>query len=267
MGTDFLKTIVDAKKEEIAAAKKRISESDLCRMASVGRSKRPFFEKLAQPGKSGINIIAEIKRASPSKGPIRLDLNPAAYAAEYEAGGACAISVLTDEKFFRGSLEDLKAARAASTLPVLRKDFIISPYQIYESVLAGADAVLLIARILDKTRLRALLDLCGQLDVDALVEIHSKDDAVSAAFAGARLIGINNRDLSSFKTDVHTAGRLASLLGPDQVAVAASAIQCREDIDQNLQAGIFNFLIGESLVRADDPKLFLRSLFEPKVIK
>lgn len=260
MGTDFLKTIVDAKKEEVAAAKKRFSESDLCRMASAVRTKHPFFEKLSQPGRSGLNIIAEIKRASPSKGPIRMDLNPAVYAAAYEAGGACAISVLTDEKFFKGSLEDLKAARAASTLPVLRKDFIISPYQIYESVLAGADAVLLIVRILDKTRLKDLLALCGQMDMDALVEINSSDDAGIAAAAGARLIGINNRDLSSFKTDAHTAGRLVSSLRPDQVAVAASGIQCREDIDRNLQAGIFNFLIGESVVRADDPRLFLRAL-------
>ena len=264
MKTDFLKTIVEAKKEEVAAARKRISETDLYQTAPAERVKRPFLETLARPGKSGINVIAEIKRASPSKGPIRLDLNPAHYAAAYEAGGACAISVLTDEKFFKGCLSDLKSARQASALPVLRKDFIVSTYQIHESLAAGADAVLLIVRILEKEQLEEFLELCGRLDLDALVEIHGEDEIETAARAGAALIGINNRDLRSFKTDTDNAGRLAALLGPGQIPVAASGIQCREDIDRNLQTGIFNFLIGESLVRADDPRLFLRALHGAK---
>jgi indole-3-glycerol phosphate synthase len=264
MGTDFLTTIIKAKEAEVAAARKRISELDLRRMAASGQSRRPFFEILAKPGPSGVNIIAEIKRASPSKGPIRPDLNPADYAEAYEEGGASAISVLTDQPFFKGSLSDLQAARQASRLPVLRKDFILSPYQIYESAAAGADAVLLIVRILDQRRLDELLGLCREMDVDALVEIHSDADAAIAYASGARLIGINNRDLSSFKTDAHTAGRLASLLGPDQVPVAASGIRSRDDIEANLQSGIFNFLIGESLVRAEDPRALLRDLQEVK---
>ncbi len=261
MGIDFLNTIVEAKKSQVAAAEKRMSEQDLFRTMSRERIKRPFFENLAKPGKTGINIIAEIKRASPSRGPIRPDLNPSDYARAYEAGGASAISVLTDGPFFKGSLEDLQSARAATTLPVLRKDFIISTYQIHEAFTAGADAVLLIARILEKQQLKDFLDLCNDIDMDALVEIHHEEDIETAAFAGAKLIGINNRDLSSFNTDIRTAGRLASLLNPGQVPVAASGISSRNDIVNITRQGIFNFLIGESLVRAEDPKTFLRSLF------
>jgi indole-3-glycerol phosphate synthase len=261
MGTDFLNTIVEAKKFQVAAAKKKISEQDLCREISTKRTKRPFFENLATPGKGGVNIIAEVKRASPSKGAIRLDLDPADYAAAYEKGGAAAISVLTDEGFFKGSIGDLQAARAAVSLPVLRKDFIISTYQIHEALAARADAVLLIVRILEKQQLKDFLDLCSDIDMDALVEIHHEDDIDAAAFAGAKLIGINNRDLSSFNTDTATAGRLASLLDPGQVPVAASGISSREDIIHTTDQGIFNFLIGESLVRADNPEAFLRSLF------
>ncbi|MBU4286648.1 MAG: indole-3-glycerol phosphate synthase TrpC, partial [Proteobacteria bacterium] len=159
MGKDFLEVIVKHKKEEIAEAKKLIPESQLCKDAFASIKRRPFLKKLEKPGPSGVNIIAEIKRASPSKGAIRLDLNPAAYAQEYEKGGAAAISVLTDQPHFKGSFDDLKKARESSTLPVLRKDFLISSYQIYESSAIGADAVLLIARILSREQLRDYLKL------------------------------------------------------------------------------------------------------------
>jgi len=260
MGKDFLEAIVKHKKEEIAEAKKLITESQLRKDAFTSIKRRPFIEKLEKPGPSGVNIIAEIKRASPSKGDICPDLNPAAYAQEYEKGGAAAISVLTDQSYFKGSSDDLKKARESSTLPVLRKDFLISSYQIYESSAMGADAVLLIARILSQEQLHDYLELCNELKLDALVEIHSEKDLEAATQAKARLIGINNRNLSSFETNIDTAIKLVSLLEPYQIAVAASGIKNRGDIIKNQQAGIWNFLIGESLVRAENRQAFLRSL-------
>jgi len=260
MQTDFLTKIVEHKKEEIAAAKKHFPESSLRKKAVMRGRSRMFFKKLERPGPSGINIIAEIKRASPSKGKICPDLNPAAYARQYEDGGAVALSVLTDKAFFSGSVDDLKIAREAVAIPVLRKDFLISSYQIYEASVMEADAVLLIARILSLKQMRDYLSLCNELKMDALVEIHSENDLKAAALAGARLIGINNRDLSTFKTDINTTIRMASLLEPYQVAVAASGVRTRKDITQIQHAGIWNFLIGESLVRSSDPSLFLMNL-------
>ena len=260
MEKNFLEEIVKHKKEEIAEAKKLIPMSQLCKDAFTSIKKRPFIKKLEKPGLSGVNIIAEIKRASPSKGDICLNLNPAAHAREYEKGGAAAISVLTDRPYFKGSFDDLKKARNASTLPVLRKDFLISSYQIYESSVMEADAVLLIARILSQEQLRDYLELCNELKLDALVEIHSEKDLEAATQAKARLIGINNRNLSSFETNIGTAIKLVSLLEPYQIAVAASGIQNRDDIVKNKQAGIWNFLVGESLVRAENCQAFLRSI-------
>lgn len=261
MKKDFLKIIVETKKEEVKTAKRLTSETQMAQEASRSTAKRPFMENLARPGKYGANIIAEIKRASPSKGPIRLNLDPATYAEKYQKGGASAISVLTDESYFKGSLKDLVSAREATTLPVLRKDFTISAYQLYETAAAGADAALLIVRILEKNQLQDYVALCNELNLGALVEIHSEAEIEIATLAGARLIGINNRDLSSFDTNIGTAIRMASLLEPHQIPVAASGIRCREDIQNTKEAGIFNFLIGESLVRAENPETFLKSLF------
>ena len=260
MKKDFLQIIVEDKKQEVAAAKQLLPERLLREKALVPQKRRPFLQKLAQPGRSGTNIIAEIKRASPSKGVICPDLNPVTYAVEYERGGAATLSVLTDRPHFKGSINDLKRARESTTLPVLRKDFLISSYQIYESAVMGADALLLIARILDTKQLKDYLDICNELQMDALVEIHSEKDIEKATRAGAGLIGINNRNLRSFETDIHTSIRMKSLLEPDQVAVAASGIRSRKDIEKMKYSGIWNFLIGESLVRADNPRTFLKSL-------
>lgn len=259
---DILDKIVTQKKEAVAAAAKEVSESRLRALAFslAGRETRPFFDSLSSPGEFGVNIISEIKRASPSKGPIRLDLDPVTLARSYERGGAAALSILTDEPFFKGSLEDLKAARAAVSLPVLRKEFIVSTYQLYETVLAGADAVLLIVRILDKYQLRDHIQLCSELTLDPLVEIYSAPELEDACWAGARLIGINNRNLRSFDTSTENAINLVDMLEDHQIAVAASGIQGREDILQAKEAGIFNFLIGESLVRAEHPDRFLKEL-------
>ncbi len=262
MKKDFLQIIVQDKKQEIAAAKHRLPERQLREKAVISRKKRPFLQILAQPGPSGANIIAEIKRASPSKGVICPDLNPVTYATDYERGGAAALSVLTDQPHFKGSVHDLKSARQSTSLPVLRKDFLISSYQIYESAVVEADALLLIVRILDPQQLKDYLDLCKDLHMDALVEIHSEKDIETATRAGAKLIGINNRNLRSFETDIHTSIRMKSLLEPDQVAVAASGIRSRRDIEKLKDSGIWNFLIGESLVRSENPGAFLKSLLE-----
>jgi len=260
MAKDILGKIVENKKQEIIQAKKRLPEKQLLEQALIHRSRRPFLKRLEQAGPGIVNIIAEIKRASPSKGVICPDLNPEALASEYEKGGAAALSVLTDQSYFQGCFEDLKRARNATSLPILRKDFLVSSYQLYESSVLEADAVLLIARILSREQLRDYLDICNALKMDALVEIHSEEDLASATWSGARLIGINNRNLRSFETDIQTAIRLMPLLEPDQVAVAASGIKSREDIEQNIHVGIRNFLIGESLVRSENPRVFLESL-------
>jgi len=260
MAKDILSKIVENKKKEIVAAQKRLPEKQLVEQALMIRNQRPFLKKLKTPGPFGVNIIAEIKRASPSKGVIRPGLDPAALASEYELGGAAALSVLTDQAYFQGSFQDFTSARKATTLPVLRKDFLISSYQIYESAVLEADAVLLISRILSREQIRDYLDICNELKMDALVEVHSEEDLKNATWAGARLIGINNRNLRTFKTDINTAIRLASYFEPDQIAVAASGILSREDIKTNQQAGIINFLIGESLVRSENPRGFLKSL-------
>jgi len=257
---DILSKIVEDKKQEITSAKQHIPESFLREKAFAPRKRRPFLKKLEHPGPFGVNIIAEIKRASPSKGDICPNLNPAVYADEYEKGGAAALSVLTDQPHFKGDPEDLKIARENTTLPVLRKDFLISAYQIFESAVMKADAVLLIVRILDQQQLKDYLSLCNELKVDALVEVHSEADIEKAGLAGARLIGINNRNLQSFETDIEIAIRMKSLLNNDQIAIAASGIRTRKDIEKIKDSGIWNFLIGESLVRAEHPRDFLESL-------
>jgi len=261
MKKDFLKVIVEHKKKEIEASRKTIPEQELRKKSEEKQNKPRFFSnamKKATP--SGINIIAEIKRASPSKGDININLDPSDYARQYEQGGAAAISVLTDRHFFKGSFKDFQKARDAVKLPVLRKDFLVSSYQIYESVLLRADAVLLIARILSDTQLADYLSLCRELSLDSLVEIHSEKDLENATSAGADLIGINNRNLSSFDTDINIAMRMMKLIKPHQTAVAASGIRDRADIIKNKEFGINCFLIGESIVRADDPSKFIRSL-------
>ena len=260
MTTDFLLQIIRQKEREISQARKGVPEGRLAELARQRSDFRPFFETLSQPGAAGVNIIAEIKRASPSKGDIAPDLDAFRTALCYEKGGAAAVSVLTDPTFFKGSLDDLTAARSACALPVLRKEFIISSYQVYEAATAGADAILLIARILSAEKLDRLYALCRDLGMEALVEIHTPEDARTVAVCGARLVGINNRNLSTFETDIANAVDLVARLAPGQVPVAASGISRPADIQRNLNAGIFNFLVGESIVRSDDPVRFIRAL-------
>lgn len=260
MAADILKQIVTHKKQEVAAIRQLRPESSLREELTAIQETRSLYDRLSARHPRRVNIIAEIKRASPSKGLIRPDLDPAVYAREYESGGAAALSVLTDQVFFKGSLDDLKTARRATSLPVLRKDFIISGYQIFETAAIGADALLLIAAILTEQQLKDYLALCRELNLDALVEIHAEDEYQKATSAGARLIGINNRNLKTFHTDIGTSISMAARLAKDQVGVAESGIRTPADIDAVRRAGICNFLIGESLVRADSPRLFLQSL-------
>jgi indole-3-glycerol phosphate synthase len=260
MAGDILERIVEAKQAEVTAARREISLNRLREAAEARRDVRPFLDALKTPGPSGVNIIAEIKRASPSKGVIRRDLDPVRLAESYAAGGARAISVLTEKSFFLGSADDLKQARRASGLPVLRKDFIFCDYQIYESAAMGADAALLIVRILDPLRLADLIQLAASLRLATLVEIYTEADLAAAAQAGAQMIGINNRNLTSFETDLGRTLKFLPLLQPDQVAVAASGIKTRQDIRHYQAHGVFNFLIGESLVRSENPAGFLKML-------
>ncbi len=255
--SDFLEKILECKRSEIAEHKSVVSEIALRVACGDREDYRSFYNALQN---DGINIIAEIKRASPSKGDIQPDLVPAEMASLYAEGGAAAISVLTEKDFFKGSLEDLRAARAACNLPVLRKDFIIDPYQVYEASANHADAILLIARILDKELLADLIALTQALAIDALVEIHSEDDLEKIEGSGARIIGINNRDLSSFTTDLDNALKLATKLREDQLIVAASGIFSYADIALYPKDKIHSFLVGESIVRASDRVEFLKSL-------
>ena len=254
----FLDQIVEHQRQVVAAARRQQPLAALAALAAARCDYRGFEAALRQPG---VRVIAEIKRASPSKGALNLDLDPVALAGDYEAGGAVALSVLTEEKFFRGSAADLRAARAATRLPVLRKDFIIDEYQVYEAAAWGADAVLLIVRILDDAELLALHRLARRLGLDVLVEVHDEADVRRiASLAEVTLVGINNRNLASFETDVRAAHRIARMLGPHQHPVAASAIAGPADVAAARAAGIRAFLIGESLVRAPDAVALLRQL-------
>ncbi len=260
MKTDFLSQIIERKKQEVENARKAITEDHLAKAALKQKVRRPLFARLASPGAFGANIIAEVKRGSPSRGDIRADLDAERLGKSYERGGAAAISVLTEQAFFQAKPDDLQTVRSSVNLPVLRKDFIISTYQIYETAAMGADAVLLIVRALSAETLKDILDLCREVQLDALVEVHSEEEMAVATRAGARLIGINNRDLTSFQTDLRTSMRLAREIEHGQIAVAESGIHDRKQIESLLEAGIWNFLIGESLVRAPDPEELLGGL-------
>lgn len=268
--SDRLTKILEVKRDEVAARAAQMPMEELRRLAEAMPKPRPFASALytgrrenGGPQSRSVCIIAEIKRASPSKGPLRPDLDPAALAQAYARGGAAALSVLTDGPFFCGSLDDLKAARNAVTLPVLRKDFILSTYQIYEARAAEADAVLLIVRAVPEGFLRDALILCDALGLSALTEVHDEAEVDIALRCGARLLGVNNRNLKTFETSVDTSLRLRSRIPEDCIMVAESGIRDRSDIDRLMAAGIHNFLVGESLVRASNPEMAVRRLVEP----
>lgn len=254
---DFLAEIIERKRHAVAAARRRAPAATLLRRARGRGDFRSLRAALAAPG---VRVIAEIKRASPSRGPLRPALDPAALARAYAAGGAAAVSVLTERDFFLGGDEDLAAARAAVALPVLRKDFVLDPYQVVEAAAIGADAVLLIVRILDDATLEGLHALSLALGLEPLVEVFDAGDVARVRRLGPRLVAINNRDLRGFATAVDNAPRLAGMLPAATTVVAASGIRTRADIAAARAAGIRCFLVGESLVCADDPAAALGAL-------
>ena len=207
-----------------------------------------------------IAIISEIKKASPSKGLLRADFRPAEIALEYEAGGAAALSVLTDRKFFQGSLADLEAARAAVNLPVLRKDFTTSEYHVVEAAAHGADAILLIAAVLSALEMRTLRELAAQYRMAALVEVHNGEDLDSAIASGAEIIGVNNRNLHTFEVTLETSLRLAEKIPASTIKISESGFDSRGQIDTLRAAGYQAFLIGEHLMRAGSPREALLAL-------
>ena len=256
----FLKTVVEAKKEQIRTAAAAIPLAAL-RQEAEGLPVPPSFEAaMAASSPDDPGIIAEIKKASPSKGDIRTDLDPAAYAQAYGDGGARAISVLTEPQFFKGSLDDLKMACANTHLPVLRKDFIFTEYQIYEARRAGASALLLITTLLSPSQQQEFTAMTRELSMEPLVEINSEWEFEQAYKTGAKIVGINNRNLSTLKTDPTVAKRVAKIFPEEMIAVEASGISSRTGIEAGLATGICNFLVGESIVRAEDPAAFIREL-------
>ena len=254
-----LDEILAHKREEVAAAKRRVAPAALAARARACAEPVRGFRRalLAEPRP---RVIAELKRRSPSRGEIRADFDPVAIARAYEAGGAAALSVLTDERFFGGSLAVLESVRRATRLPLLRKDFVLDAYQIDEARVAGADAVLLIAAALAPGELARLREHGASLGLDVLVEVHDEAELDAAKGAGADLIGINNRDLRTFHTDLAVTERLAPRVAEGALVVAESGIFGREDVARLLRAGAAALLVGESLMREADPGRALRRL-------
>ena len=255
----ILDEILEHKRREVDAEKGRFPAAAMAERARGCREPLRAFRRALAEG-SGARVVAEIKRRSPSKGEIRSDFDPVVCARCYAEAGAAAISVLTDERYFGGRLEFLTAVRSAVEIPLLRKDFVIDPYQIDESRASGADAVLLIVAALSQEVLGGLRQHAISLGLDALVEVHDEGELETALAAGADLIGINNRDLRSFETDLAVTERLAPRVPENVLVVAESGILSHEDIRRLERVEVHAFLVGESLMREDDVGLALRRL-------
>ena len=248
-----LESIAAYKREEVAAAKKKRPLKLVTAHAADAAAPRGFLASLkAAQAMKRPGLIAEIKKASPSKGVIRAQFEPEDIARDYERGGATCLSVLTDKPSFQGAFDDLMVARQATHLPVLRKDFMLEPYQIVESRALGADCILVILAMVSDTVAETLIAEAGAWSMDALVEVHDEDELQRALDLDADLIGINNRDLKTFVTDINTAIRLKPLIPPNVHVVAESGLSTPADLKRLAAAGISSYLIGESLMRADD---------------
>jgi indole-3-glycerol phosphate synthase len=268
----ILQRILAAKVQEVAERRALRPTAEVERLAAGAPPARGFKAALARASARAlpvpVAVIAEVKKASPSKGVIRPDFDPVAIARSYQAGGAAALSVLTDEAFFQGHLDYLRAIRAAVDLPVLRKDFLIDPYQVYEARMAGADAVLLIVAAFHGpaasgrtlTDLAALLRLTRALGMDALVEVHDEAEMAIAVAVGADLIGINNRNLQTFVTDLAVTERVAATCPPGALLVSESGLFTADQVRRVVGAGARAILVGESLMRQPDPGAGIRSL-------
>jgi indole-3-glycerol phosphate synthase len=253
-----LDRIVDATREDLARRREAVPLSELEGRLAAPRDDRPFREALTRPG---VSLIAEHKRRSPSAGEIRAGASVAEVVAAYERGGAAALSILTEGRHFGGSLDDLHAARGASALPILRKDFVVDAYQVYESAVAGADAILLIVAALDDDDLAALNREALALDLDVLVEVHSEEELERALeVADPDVIGINNRDLVDFTVDVERTYELLSDVPAGKTVVSESGFHTRDQLDDLERVGVDAVLVGESLMRARDPEAACRDL-------
>ncbi len=250
----ILERIVAAKRTEVAAARKRAPEVKLDAAPAV----RDFIGALRAKRPA---VIAEIKRASPSKGLLRSNFDPAAIAKSYEKGGAACMSVLTDREFFQGAAEHLSAARGACALPVLRKDFLIDPYQVFESRALGADCVLLIAACLEDRQMRELEALARSVGMAVLVEVHDGEELERALKLDTPLLGINNRNLRTFETRLETTLELLPRVPHDRLVITESGILSRADVARMRQRGVEAFLVGEAFMRAPDPGAELKALF------
>ena len=255
----FLSEIMTVKREEVSRAKRERSEASLLEEAK--HTPRDFTSGLRRPE---LAVIAEVKRASPSKGPIAANVDLPALISAYEAGGAAAVSVLTDRTFFGGSLDDLKTVRSLTDLPLLRKDFLIDPYQLAEAAAHGADAVLLIAACLGRARMEAMLAAALDLNLTPLVEVHSKEELASVLAMSVSLIGINHRDLHTFRIDLGLSARLMPMMPQKTTVVAESGIRGWEDAEAMARIGTDAVLTGETLMRSKDPAAEIRLLRRPK---
>ena len=257
----YLDEIIKDKRLVVTEEERRESLEDIKSKIVDLPPRRGFIQSIQQRNNEGlVSVIAEIKKASPSKGVIRENFSPETIAKQYEENNATCLSVLTDEKFFQGSLEYLKKIRSIVEIPLLRKDFIINEYQIYQSKLYGADCILLIVSALSDSQLKEFKTIAESLDLDVLVEIHNQYELERIQPIDFPFIGINNRNLSTFEVDLKTTREL-SLKLKDKLVVSESGIKTREDIDQILNYDVLNFLVGESFMRAENPGNELRKLF------
>lgn len=260
---DILQKILTRKVEEIAERARRLPLEELKKRLAEAPAARGFLEAIRSRLAAGHPaVIAEVKKASPSKGLLRADFDPAAIARSYERHGATCLSVLTDTDFFQGSDAHLQQARAACALPVLRKDFTVDAYQVYEARALGADAILLIVAALDDARLRQLAALAAELGMDALVEVHDASELERALALPAPLLGINNRNLRTFRTTLTTTLELLRRIPPDRVVVTESGIHAPCDVAQMRGRGVNAFLVGEAFMKAGDPGAKLQELFD-----
>jgi indole-3-glycerol phosphate synthase len=258
---NILDRIVEVRRESVAHRKRVLPEVALKIAAKEKAS--PARDFAAALSRDGFNVIAELKKASPSRGILREEYAPALLAASVEQGGAAAISVLTEEDFFLGSLGDLKAARKVVQIPILRKDFIFDPWQVWEARAAGADSFLLIAAVLGDALLRELLELGRSLKMEPLVEVHSREELDRVVNDGARIIGVNNRDLRNFEVRLETSLALVDSIPEECIAVSESGIHSHDDLARLRAAGFDAFLIGEQLMKGADPGQELRALVNP----
>ena len=260
---DVLSEILGKKRERLVQAKQTLPLELLRREALARRSTATPHALRRALEKDGINVIAEFKRRSPSKGVIRHDADLQSIARAYQSGGAVAMSVLTEEDYFEGSLADLQAVKTCIDFPVLRKDFVFDDYQVYESAAAGADGVLLIVAALEDRELESLRNVAeDKLGLDALVEVHTADEMKRAAACGARVIGVNNRDLRTFEVSLETSMGLASIAPADALLVSESGLHTSADLRRLKEHGFDGFLIGEYLMKAGDAEAVLRELIE-----